>query len=106
VTAYIRSGKAPKGSDRTVEGTFSEFEKIAGLSEEHDIVVNAGNSFTNEPVSAIVAGLRKRQSSAKGRLIHISGIEIEVREYWQLLIDSRCWQLHRFWNYGRIQPEQ
>ena len=54
-------------------GEFHEFEKIKLLSKEYEIVVNAGNSFTNEPVAAICAGLKERSPEAKGKLIHISG---------------------------------
>lgn len=80
MTAYVRSTKpeaeikATLPVDRVVVGDFTDAAKISALSEEHDIVVNAGNSFTSEPVAAIIAGLRaKSAKGAKGKLIHISG---------------------------------
>lgn len=80
VTAYVRSTKpeaelkATLQADRIVVGDFTDAAKIAALSEEHDIAVNAGNSFTSEPVAAIVAGLKaKGEKGSKGKLIHISG---------------------------------
>ncbi|KAI1317715.1 hypothetical protein F5Y16DRAFT_419476 [Xylariaceae sp. FL0255] len=56
-------------------GDWTEFEAIKNLSSEHDIVINAGNSFTADPVTAAVAGLRQRgvKNGRKGALIHISG---------------------------------
>ncbi|KAF2720602.1 NAD(P)-binding protein [Polychaeton citri CBS 116435] len=79
VTAYVRSTQATEflksslQADSIIVGDFGEFEKIKAVSKEHDIVVNAGNSFTSEPITAIVAGLKENQSSIKGKLIHISG---------------------------------
>ena len=78
ITAYVRS-KSPAevkknlGVDRVVLGDFSDFEKIKSLSKEHDIAFNAGSSFSRDPVSAIVAGLKERPSDSKGKLVHISG---------------------------------
>ncbi len=79
VTAYTRGSQHPEelkhdlGVDRVEVGDFTEFEKIKALCKEHDIAVNAGNSFTDSPISAIVAGLRARPSESKGKLLHISG---------------------------------
>ncbi|KAL1595202.1 hypothetical protein SLS60_009890 [Paraconiothyrium brasiliense] len=79
VTAYVRSSKpeaelkASLGADNIIVGDFSDYEKIKKISKEHDIVVNAGNSFTEEPVAAIIAGLKEKDSATKGKLIHISG---------------------------------
>jgi hypothetical protein len=79
VTAYARGNRPTEelrialGADRVVTGDFSEYEKIKALSAEHEIVVNAGNSFTNEPVRAIADGLHQRPAESKGKLIHISG---------------------------------
>jgi hypothetical protein len=80
ITAFVRPNrsvetvKADLGVDRVVTGEFGDFDKIQALSKEHDIVINAGNSFTGEPVAAIVAGLKERPSDRKGKLIHISGM--------------------------------
>lgn len=52
-------------------GDFSDFEKVKAASAEHDIAVNAGNSFTADPVAAIIAGQESR--GTKGKVIHISG---------------------------------
>lgn len=79
VTAYARGSmsieelKSDLGVDHVVIGDFSEFDKIKALSKQHEIAVNAGNSFTPEPISAIVAGLKERPSDSKGKLLHISG---------------------------------
>ena len=62
-------------------GEFGDFEKIKTLSKEHDIVINAGNSFTGDPVTAIAAGLRERPSDSKGKLIHISGMLDEFKAF-------------------------
>ncbi|KAM0543303.1 hypothetical protein ACHAPJ_012387 [Fusarium lateritium] len=78
VTAYVRSTKpeselkASLKADRIIVGDFKDFEKVRKASKEHDIVVNAGNSFTNELINAIIAGLKDKEG-AKGKLIHISG---------------------------------
>ncbi|KAL5422816.1 hypothetical protein PMIN04_004430 [Paraphaeosphaeria minitans] len=37
------------------------------------MVVNAGNSFTGDPVNSIIAGQREKSGAVKGKLIHISG---------------------------------
>ncbi|KAF1957766.1 hypothetical protein CC80DRAFT_515286 [Byssothecium circinans] len=58
---------------RIIVGDFSDFEKIKTASKEHDFVINAGNSFTRDAVTAIIAGLTERPSASKGKLIHISG---------------------------------
>ncbi|KIL90753.1 hypothetical protein FAVG1_06489 [Fusarium avenaceum] len=77
VTAYVRSTqpenelKANLNADRIIVGDFSDFEKVKNASKEHDIAVNAGNSFTGEPVTAIIAG--QKENAGKGKLIHISG---------------------------------
>lgn len=80
ITAFVRSTKAESElraalhADRIVVGDFTEADKISALSAEHDIAVNAGNSFTSEPVASIIAGLRKKgEKGAKGKLVHISG---------------------------------
>lgn len=80
ITAFVRPNKsvetvtAELGVDRVVTGEFGDFDKIKATSKEHDIVINAGNSFTSEPVAAIAAGLKERPSDRKGKLIHISGM--------------------------------
>ncbi|KAF5675520.1 hypothetical protein FHETE_2517 [Fusarium heterosporum] len=77
VTAYVRSNqpendlKANLNADRIIVGDFSDYEKVKSASKEHDIAVNAGNSFTADPVAAIIAGQKERQN--KGKVIHISG---------------------------------
>jgi hypothetical protein len=80
VTAYARGDaeavKKDLGVQRVENGDFSEFDKIKALSKEHDIAVNAGNSFTDAPIAAIVAGLREHAGEAKGKLLHISGKSI------------------------------
>ena len=79
VTAYVRSTrpenelKAALKADRIAVGTFEESEKISALSKEHDISVNAGNSFTGDLVAAIIAGLKTKDGGTKGKLIHVSG---------------------------------
>jgi hypothetical protein len=72
-TRFIDGVKTDLGVENVVHGEFNEFEKIKALSKNHEIVVNAGNSFTNEPVAAICAGLKDRSPHAKGKLIHING---------------------------------
>jgi hypothetical protein len=59
--------------DHIVVGDFSDSEKIKNISKEHDIIVNAGNSFTKDPVTSIIAGLKEKDGATKGKLIHISG---------------------------------
>ncbi|KAM0340140.1 hypothetical protein ACHAPU_010632 [Fusarium lateritium] len=77
VTAYVRSTqpendlKANLNADRVIVGDFSDYEKVKSASKEHDMAVNAGNSFTADPVAAIIAGQKERET--KGKVIHISG---------------------------------
>ena len=77
MTAFFRGDKSidglksELGVEHVVIGNFSEAAKIASLSKEHDIVINAGSSSSGELVSAIVEGLKQR--SSKGKLIHVSG---------------------------------
>ncbi|KAI7767263.1 hypothetical protein LZL87_009665 [Fusarium oxysporum] len=73
ITAYVRNPQANTqlNADRVVVGDFSDFEKVKAASAEHDIAVNAGNSFTADPVAAIIAGQKSR--GPKGKVIHISG---------------------------------
>ncbi|CZR38208.1 uncharacterized protein FPRO_06601 [Fusarium proliferatum ET1] len=73
VTAYVRSPQSESqlNTDRVIVGDFSDFEKVKAASAEHDIAVNAGNSFTADPVAAIIAGQKSR--GTKGKVIHISG---------------------------------
>ncbi|KAJ4129130.1 hypothetical protein NW768_007663 [Fusarium equiseti] len=75
INAYVRSTeptlKTTLKVDRIMTGDFTDFEKIRAVSAEHDIAVNAGNSFTSEPVAAIIAGQQSRPT--KGKVIHISG---------------------------------
>ncbi|OAQ95967.1 hypothetical protein LLEC1_01916 [Akanthomyces lecanii] len=82
VTAYIRAtvpakhSPASLGVDRLILGTFSDFSKVQTASSEHDIAVNAGNSFTADPVAAIIAGQtqkKNKSSRSRGTVIHISG---------------------------------
>jgi hypothetical protein len=79
VTAYVRSTKpadelkANLKADRIIVGDFADFEKVKKASSEHDIAVNAGNSFTADPVAAIIAGQKDKEGSSKGVVIHISG---------------------------------
>ena len=79
VTAYVRSTrpenelKAALKADRIAVGTFEESEKISALSKEHDISVNAGNSFTGDLVAAIIAGQKAKVNGSKAKLIHVSG---------------------------------
>lgn len=79
VTAFVRSARAERElkdslkADRVVRGDFNEHEKIEALTREHDIVVNAGNSFTGDLVAAIIAGQKAKSPGSKGKLIHISG---------------------------------
>ena len=78
MTAYVRSTKPENElkdrlqADRIIVGDFNDFEKIRNASKEHDIAVNAGNSFTADPVAAIIAG-QKDKGAGKGKVIHISG---------------------------------
>ncbi|KAF5619605.1 NAD(P)-binding domain protein [Fusarium tjaetaba] len=73
ITAYVRSPQSESqlNADRVIVGDFSDFEKVKAASAEHDIAVNAGNSFTADPVAAIIAGQKSR--GTKGKVIHISG---------------------------------
>ncbi|CAG7561789.1 unnamed protein product [Fusarium equiseti] len=75
ITAYVRSTdptlKTTLNVDRIITGDFTDFEKVKAASAEHDIAVNAGNSFTSEPIAAIIAGQQSR--ATKGKIIHISG---------------------------------
>lgn len=79
MTAYVRSTKpedelkASLKADRIIVGDFSDFESIRKASKAHDITVNAGNSFTGDPVAAIIAGQKDKPGASKGRVIHISG---------------------------------
>ncbi|KAI0198139.1 hypothetical protein F4808DRAFT_473087 [Astrocystis sublimbata] len=61
--------------DKIVEvSDWSDFEAIKRSSAQHDIVINAGNSFTADPVTAIIDGLQDRKKEGKmAKLIHISG---------------------------------
>lgn len=83
VTAFARSGRRPEdvkkelGADSIVVGEFTDFDKIREVTREHDIAVNAGNSFSAEPIGAIVAGLKERPDDRKGKLLHISGTSDE-----------------------------
>ncbi|KAI1050741.1 hypothetical protein LB507_009236, partial [Fusarium sp. FIESC RH6] len=75
ITAYVRSTnpdlRTTLNVDRIITGDFTDFEKVKAASAEHDIAVNAGNSFTSEPVAAIIAGQKAR--ATRGKVIHISG---------------------------------
>ncbi|KAI1298857.1 hypothetical protein F5Y03DRAFT_259342 [Xylaria venustula] len=61
--------------DNVVEiSSWTDFDAIKRASAQHDVVINAGNSFTGDPVTAIVAGLQERKKEGKlAKLIHISG---------------------------------
>ncbi|KAI0141238.1 hypothetical protein GGR57DRAFT_419478 [Xylariaceae sp. FL1272] len=61
--------------DRVVKiADWTDYDAIKRISAEHDVVINAGNSFTADPVTAIVAGLQERKKHGSlARLIHISG---------------------------------
>ncbi|EXK44635.1 hypothetical protein FOXG_03908 [Fusarium oxysporum f. sp. lycopersici 4287] len=73
ITAYVRSPQSESqlNANRVMVGDFSDFEKVKAASAEHDIAINAGNSFTADPVAAIIAGQESR--GTKGKVIHISG---------------------------------
>ncbi|RFN43158.1 hypothetical protein FIE12Z_12609 [Fusarium flagelliforme] len=75
ITAYVRSTnpdlKTTLNVDRIITGDFTDFEKVKAASAEYDIAVNAGNSFTSEPIAAIIAGQQAR--ATRGKIIHISG---------------------------------
>ncbi|KAL6924034.1 hypothetical protein FSST1_001308 [Fusarium sambucinum] len=75
ITAYVRSTnpdlRTSLDVDRIITGDFTDFDKVKAASSEHDIAVNAGNSFTSEPVAAIIAGQKER--ATRGKVIHISG---------------------------------
>ncbi|KAF2445320.1 NAD(P)-binding protein [Karstenula rhodostoma CBS 690.94] len=79
ITAYVRSSKPEAElkvtlkADHIIVGDFSDSEKIKKISRENDIVVNAGNSFTGDPVTSIIAGQKENTGATKGKLIHISG---------------------------------
>jgi hypothetical protein len=99
VTAYVRSTqpeneiKAALQADRIAVGAFNEFEKISALSKEHDIAVNAGNSFTGDLVAAIIAGQKAKVGGPKGKLIHVSGGGnwIDYGTSGNFNADSRVW---------------
>ncbi|KAM0360488.1 hypothetical protein ACHAP4_002569 [Fusarium culmorum] len=75
ITADVRSTnpglKSSLNADRIIIGDFTDFDKVKAASAEHDVAVNAGNSFTSEPVAAIIAGQKER--ATRGKVIHISG---------------------------------
>lgn len=79
MTAYVRSTKPENElrtnlkADRIIVGDFNDFDKVRRASKEHDIAVNAGNSFTADPVAAIIAGQKDKKGASKGIVIHISG---------------------------------
>lgn len=83
LTAYIRDTdsvindylRKTVGVDRIVHGDFSESEKIAKLSAEHEIVINSGSSWDVPLAKAINDGLRARfaEGKSKANLIHVSG---------------------------------
>jgi hypothetical protein len=79
VTAYVRSTrpedelKTTLHADRIAVGTFDDSEKISALSKEHDISVNAGNSFNGDLVAAIIAGQKAKVDGPRSKLIHVSG---------------------------------
>ncbi|KAI0811651.1 hypothetical protein GGR55DRAFT_80357 [Xylaria sp. FL0064] len=53
---------------------WTDLDAIKRASAQHDIVINAGNSFTADPVTAVVAGLQDRKKEGKmAKIIHISG---------------------------------
>ena len=77
---------------------WSEFETIKRISSQHDIVINAGNSFTAAPVTAIVAGLRERAAAGNvAKLIHISGGGnfIDHSTSGNLNPDSKVWNVSK-----------
>ncbi|KAI0430383.1 hypothetical protein F5Y09DRAFT_331072 [Xylaria sp. FL1042] len=61
--------------DNVVEvSDWTEFDAIKRASAQHDVVINAGNSFTPDPVAAIIAGLQERKKEGKmAKIVHISG---------------------------------
>jgi hypothetical protein len=79
ITAYVRSSKSDQwlqstaGIDRIIRGTFEESDKIRKAAVEHDIVINAASSFDPQLTAAILAGLKSRDKSSRGTLIHLSG---------------------------------
>ncbi|KAJ4159528.1 uncharacterized protein LMH87_008426 [Akanthomyces muscarius] len=79
VTAYVRAtvpekhSKDTLGVNRVIFGDFGDFEKVKKSSSEHDIAVNAGNSFTADPVAAIIAGQKEKSDGSRGIVLHISG---------------------------------
>lgn len=60
-----KHSKETLGVDCVIFGDVGDFEKVKMSSSEHDIAVNAGNSFTADPVAAIIAGqkVKKRRVS-------------------------------------------
>lgn len=79
MTAYVRSIqpenelKAALKADQIVVDTFDDFEKNSALRKEHEIPVNAGNSFTGDLVAAIIAGQKAKVGGPKAKLIHARG---------------------------------
>ncbi|KAI9708952.1 MAG: hypothetical protein M1820_003646 [Bogoriella megaspora] len=77
ITAFVSSDdlyddlESELGGAKIVEGEVDEAEKIAKLSIEHDVVVNATVRHRRELISAIIEGSSKK--SGKVKLIHISG---------------------------------
>lgn len=79
VTAYVRGSASEQhfkdklNVDHVIFGEFSDFDKVKKSSSDHDIAVNAGNSFTAEPIAAIIAGQKGKPDGSRGVVIHISG---------------------------------
>jgi nucleoside-diphosphate-sugar epimerase len=83
LTLYIRDNSETMrdylintvGIERIVIGDFSENDKIAKLTAEHEIVINSGSSWDVPLTKAIIQGLKNRYDEGKGKgsLIHLSG---------------------------------
>lgn len=57
---------------KIVNGTFQETQKLADLSAEYPIVINAADSTDNNLTAAIVEGLNNHKGP-KPTLVHVSG---------------------------------
>jgi len=106
ITVYLRNAgidtylKQTAGVQRVVHGTYDEFDKIASLSKEHDIVINVGSSWDTKLSEAIVAGLEQRPDEKKTTLIHMSGAGNFVDKTWS---DGAHHEGAKIWNDDNVE---
>ncbi|TDL17414.1 NAD(P)-binding protein [Rickenella mellea] len=61
-----------------LEGTFSDYDKIAECASHADMVVNAGSSDNKDMILAVLRGLKGRKEAGRdiGIFIHVSGSSV------------------------------